>query len=382
MMNCKECRALLDSRPANGLDGKLQEALDAHLEACPACRMASQVLRDARSLDDLDEVPAQFSSAWRQRITQEEVPPVKQFPRITRWLAVAAALFVLVGGTWMVGRDRVRTADQGSVPAAGAPQPDRNYYGSPDGMRDFAMLEDAPAESAGARTLTKEQAAEKIIRSARMELSTREFDKDVEAVTQALARAGGRVESATLYNSYGSLRVAYYTLRVPSSQLDTVITALRGIGRLVSFSESSEDVSEQYADTENRLLTQRTKMERLQALLAKAESVEDLITIESSISDTQYEIDRLTGQLRGMDSKVDYSTLSLTINELGPIETSQDREETLWERVKNGVKAAFEGFVQLMSDLVVFLSIALPYLLVLVLLVLIIRYIIKRRKNK
>ena len=29
MMNCKECRAILDSRPVNGLDGKLREALDA-----------------------------------------------------------------------------------------------------------------------------------------------------------------------------------------------------------------------------------------------------------------------------------------------------------------------------------------------------------------
>ena len=114
----------------------------------------------------------------------------------------------------------------------------------------------------------------------------------------------------------------------------------------------------------------------------KAESVEDLIAIECSISDTQYELDRLTVLLRGMDSKVDYSTLNLTLNELSPIETSKDQDETLLERIKNGMSAAFTEFTYHMGDLVVFLTVALPYILVLIILIILIRLVIKRRKNK
>jgi len=122
-------------------------------------------------------------------------------------------------------------------------------------------------------------------------------------------------------------------------------------------------------------------MERLQALLAKAESVEDLIAIENGISDTQYEIDRLTGLLLGMDSKVDYSTLNITLNELSAAETSQDKEETLLERIKNGIAAAWENFTYILSDLAVFLTVVLPYLAALTILILVIRFIIKRRKK-
>jgi len=83
-----------------------------------------------------------------------------------------------------------------------------------------------------------------------------------------------------------------------------------------------------------------------------------------------------------MDSKVDYSTLNLTLNELSPIETSKDQDETLLERIKNGMSAAFTEFTYLMGDLVVFLTVALPYILVLIILIILIRLVIKRRKNK
>ena len=70
------------------------------------------------------------------------------------------------------------------------------------------------------------------------------------------------------------------------------------------------------------------------------------------------------------------------LNELSPLETSQDQQEGLVERIKCGMAAAFHGFIQLLGDLVVFLSVILPYLIVVVAFIIIIRLIMKRRKNK
>ena len=179
-----------------------------------------------------------------------------------------------------------------------------------------------------------------------------------------------------------TLRGLNLTLRIPVKQLDSVIASLKGVGRLVSFNESARDVSEQYYDMDARLQTQKTKMARLQELLQKAESVEDLIALEDSISNTQYELDRLTGSLKGLDSQVEDATLDLVLNELSPLETSQDQQEGLVERIKSGMAAAFHGFIQLLGDLVVFLSVILPYLIVVVAFIIIIRLIMKRRKNK
>ena len=40
----------------------------------------------------------------------------------------------------------------------------------------------------------------------------------------------------------------------------------------------------------------------------------DIITIESAISDTEYEIESLSGTLRHYDALVDYATVSLTLS--------------------------------------------------------------------
>lgn len=380
-MNCKELDALLDSAPLGSLREAQLEQVREHLNHCAECRFKHRVLEDCRTLDEDGEVPAAFSQALRQRIKQEEVPPVKQLPQLKKWLAIAAALVVLAGGTWLAGQTRRQMAysRDSAINYGTYANPTLTQSRSAEG--DFAasapMADYAPMES---QAETAKQ-AEKIIRTARLELSTREFDKDHQAILDALNRAGGRVQSSNLYNSMGSLRALYLTIRVPSQNLDSFAESLQGVGKLVSYSQSAEDVSEQYFDTANRLKTQRTKMERLQALLAKAENVEDLITIENSISETQYEMDRLQGQLSGMDSKVNEATLTLTLNELSPIDTSKDQDESLFQRITSGMAAAFAGFTAILSDLVVFLSVALPYLLGLLILVLIIRALIKRRKK-
>ncbi|NLX83447.1 MAG: DUF4349 domain-containing protein [Clostridiales bacterium] len=380
-MTCNDYELLLDQYLSDGLSEVEQTIFEGHLNTCASCRFKLTVLQDSRSLDEDSEVPASFTSAWQQRI-KEEANPVKQGNKLIRWLSVAAVMVLLIGGTYLTGLGR-RYATVSSEPTAAT------GYGMSAPAGSQPMMEEAKmsmrsvgdmAEAAPASAQAK--SPEKIIRTVSMELSTRTFDEDRETIKTLVTQAGGRIEQSRLYTLGSNLRRQEMTLRVPSNQLDSITSSIKSVGRMVYFTESAEDVSERYADTANRLKTQQTKMERLQALLAKAESVEDLITLENSISDTQYELDRLTGQLHGMDSKVDYATLALTLNELGPIDTSKDQEESLLERIKNGMSAAFTEFTYVMSDLVVFLFVALPYILALILVIILIRLLIKRRKNK
>ncbi len=383
-MDCRHFQSLLDRY----LEGVLsaQELLEAeeHLVSCPACRFRLKVSQDCRTLNEEDEVPVSFTEGYRQQVIKEEAGRLnKKQPRLARWIAVAAALVFVAGGTILAGQSRRAGKLDASLSADGVYAAEESARGSGLGtayapaaapMADLGYAESAKRADAA-------EPAEKIIRTVQMEITTRVFDQDYAALQDALEGAGGRVQDASVYVGYAGLRTAYLTLRVPSSKLDALAASFKAVGRLVSFSESSEDVSEQYSDTANRLRTQQTKMERLQALLAKAENIEDLIAIETGISDTQYEIDRLTGLLRGLDSKVDYSTLNVTLNELSAAETSQDKEESLPERIRNGMAAAWEGFTYLLGDLAVFLTVVLPYLIALALIVLIIRLIIKRRKK-
>jgi len=386
-MTCKDFDALLDSLREDRLTQEQRAAIEAHLTSCATCRFKARVLNDLRGLDEEETLPETFSAAWRQGIITKEETPVKQFPRLTKFLALAASLLVLVGGTWLAGRER-RQADTSALSTS---------YSSPAEQekgagRDRSILE-AHASASYAEDVVAEademsvrgdgrDKEQKIIRTARMKLSTRQFDADYDAILAQVASLGGRVQSTSLQNSRSSLRTAYLTLRIPAARFDQAIASFKGVGSLVSFNESAEDVSERYYDTAGRLITQQLKMERLQALLAKAQSVEDLIAIESAITDAQWEIDQLTGSLQGMDSRVQDATLDLTLSELSSAQTAQNKEETLPERIASGMRAALEGFKLLMGDLIVFLAVALPYLIVLAVIILLVRTMIKRRKKQ
>ena len=86
-----------------------------------------------------------------------------------------------------------------------------------------------------------------------------------------------------------------------------------------------------YVDTESRKIALETERDRLLELLEKAETVEDIITIEGRLSEVRYQLESYASQLRTYDNLVDYSTVHISIREV-------DREtkvepKTFWEEV-------------------------------------------------
>ena len=69
--------------------------------------------------------------------------------------------------------------------------------------------------------------------------------------------------------------------------------------------------------------------------MEKAESIEDIITIEQRLSNVRYQIESMEAQLRTYDNKVDYSTVHLDVSEVK--ELTPVHEETLWERISGVV---------------------------------------------
>ena len=124
-----------------------------------------------------------------------------------------------------------------------------------------------------------------------MEMQTLDFDKasgDIDALVKEL---GGYFQQSSVSNRGNSgYRYGSYTIRIPSAQFDTFLQKAGTLCHLVYSSTGTDDVSETYYDTEARLETARIKLERLQALLAKATSMDDIITIEGAISETEWDI--------------------------------------------------------------------------------------------
>ena len=207
------------------------------------------------------------------------------------------------------------TADKSTSSAAPSmPMP------APEVGFDYAMPEETVSDSvsaSGGTTTVSSTLPEnvKMIYRGYLYLESTGFDAAVSGLEQLVAEMGGYFESSEL-NNYSPYRSAYYVVRVPSAQYQPFCGRVGQLAQVNSQRHTTENVSEAYYDTESRLVTQRTKLERLQELLAKADVMEDIITLESAIAETELQIERLTGTLRKYDALVDYATVEINLEEV------------------------------------------------------------------
>ena len=232
---------------------------------------------------------------------------------------------------------------------------------------EYKMAGGGLAQTA-AQTTAQQNGVKKIYR-ATLELQTLEFEKANEDIDRLINEVGGWVEQKDVSTYSSSYRGAYYTVRVPASKFESFCT---GVGELchVTYSTSSaEDISESYYDTKARLDTAQIKLARLQELLKDADNMADIITIESAISETEYQIDYLSGTLRSYDSLVDYATVCLNLNEVYRLSNTEDAPKTFGEKLSNAFSEGIEDAGELLEDIAIWF--AYNWLLVIIWLVVI-----------
>ncbi len=72
----------------------------------------------------------------------------------------------------------------------------------------------------------------------------------------------------------------------------------------------------QYSDIESHKKTLKIEQDRLWALLEKADSMDSIIALEERLSDIRYELESYESQLRLYDNQIEYSKVTLNINEV------------------------------------------------------------------
>ena len=245
-----------------------------------------------------------------------------------------------------------------SSPAAGADtnfKAEEEYYGGDMGM----AVTESTADSAGAVS------GQKLIRTASLEMETLEFETTTASLTTLVADMGGYIENSSLRNRGSGYRYASYVVRIPADRYEEFLNQAGSLCHETWRSTSQEDISEMYYDTQGRLKTQQIKLERLQDLLAKAETMEDIITIESAISETEMLIDNYSGTLRHYDGKVDYATISVSLQEVYKYSNTEEAPTTFASRLGNSFSSGWNNFVDAMEDLVVGLAYGWMWLVIL-----------------
>ena len=227
----------------------------------------------------------------------------------------------------------------------------------------------------------------KLIRTITIDAETKDLDALLTDLDVQLATLGGYVQSKQVRGSAanGSRRYASLTLRIPAEKLDQFVSHVSGATNILSSGETTEDVTLKFIATESRIAALEAEEARVMELIAKAENLNELLTLESKLSNIRQELEEVKSQLKLYENLIDYGTVYLSISEEKEYTVVEEEDPTVWERISSGFVKSLNGVGTIFTELFVFFVVASPYLAipaVIVVIVLVCLHISRKKAKK
>lgn len=262
----------------------------------------------------------------------------------------------------------------------------KGFYGA---ATEQAYIEEysEPMES---NSSSLENSGRKLIKEVTMTVETETFDDFLVEMERKINENGGYKERYTV-NGNNNNRYAEVTIRIPRAQLDAFLKVIEGTSNITYRHETVDDVTLQYVDLESHKKMLYAEQERLLEFMSRAEKIEDVITLESRLTEVQYQIESMESQLRTFNNQIEYSTIYLDVNEV--VRITPQEPKGMWERITTGfsedlyevgedIKDGFVGFVIHIPSMIVSLIGFAFYVLIAVLIVKVVLKVIAKYTNK
>jgi len=232
-------------------------------------------------------------------------------------------------------------SDSGRYPMEAAPEQDMAQGYSVAGDGSTSVVREPQVVTTGSITILAEDPIASAAEAIRL----------VEGV-------GGRIDSREEYSGdeegKGSATVV---LRIPATVHSSTIAKLRELGEVQNVQITADDVTAEVADLEGRISALQASVDRLTTLLATAANTDSLVTIESTLSSRQAELESLQSQQRALGDKVAMSTITLRLVS-EPLPPEEDEPSTFL----TGLAAGWAAFVGFIVGLTVVFGALLPWL--------------------
>ena len=278
--------------------------------------------------------------------------------RITRIVAVTAAVAALLTGC--SGSTMSDTADMGSAEPGVGVFSDEGGDGAAGGISAEEAAR-APGDQLPAPGVAGD--ARYQVREASLGIKVESITDAAASVRQIAADAGGSVTNEqfgdVLYGPADSTieRYGTMTISVPSERLDATLDLLSGLGEVRTRSSNAYDVEDEYVDVEARIATLEASIGRMRALMERTEDVEQIVSLETSLSARQADLDSLRARLTSLQNRIAMSPVSITL-------TTTDELGQPDDGIIGALKDAWDAFTRSAALLITTVGALLPWLLV------------------
>ena len=288
--------------------------------------------------------------------------------------------------------------DSGSYAGASADYEMMDYYAADE--LGYAPAMQAKTANGSGRTNNSETAtesdaketSEKLVYRGSVNLETLKYEETVKAVREKISEYKGIIEQENSWDNDDSWtytdgrkrtknRTLSLTLRIPTESFQSFMNDMEGTAKVTSKSQSVENISRRYNDNSIEIEALRVQQERLLKMMDEAETVEEMIMVEERLSEVQTSLNQKLSYQSSMDKDVQYSTISLNVNEVQEYTPAKDELPVgnFGKRFVETVKDSCEYFIYFLQNLLLFLIRIFPFAVVIGLIAYLIR---KYRKKK
>lgn len=102
-------------------------------------------------------------------------------------------------------------------------------------------------------------------------------------------------------------------VRIPSYRFRDGLTRIEKLGEVLHRTVTADDVSEQYSDLEVRMLNLKATRQRLQEFLARAGTIQDMLTVAQELERVAAALEQIEGKMRFLRSRAAFSLVTVAV---------------------------------------------------------------------
>jgi len=153
-----------------------------------------------------------------------------------------------------------------------------------------------------------------IVRTGTLELEVASLASSISTAANLVTQAGGYI-SGSDENASGDKANASVSYRIPAAVWDSTLDGIRKVATVVRHQQvTSEEVSGQVVDLGARISNLRATESALQAIMARATKISDVLDVQKQLTDTRGEIERLVADKTQLEGRAAYGSLKVTFN--------------------------------------------------------------------
>lgn len=221
----------------------------------------------------------------------------------------------------------------------------------------------------------------KIIKASDINLNTKNFDNTISSINNEVSKLNGYIESSNVDGSKdfdSNTHTAKFSIKIPKDNFDTFIESIGDYGQIINKSISGKDVTDEYFDTEAHLKSLQVQESRMLELLKTSSDLKTILDIEKELANVRYQIETLTGTLKKYDNLVDYSTVTINVQE---VKNYTKTKASLWGNITKTFASSINILVKILKGILIGTTALLPFIPPFIVVILLYK-IIKKKKAK